>query len=48
MALFIQKGISSERLQEQIIFTPSCGMGTLSEEDAEQVLNLLAQIGPDR
>ncbi len=47
MALFIQKGMSSERLQKQILFTPSCGMGTLSPDDAELVLKLLMQIGPD-
>jgi hypothetical protein len=45
MKLFTVKGIPSDQLQEQIIFTPSCGMGSLSLEDAERVLELLSQVG---
>ncbi len=45
MELFSLKGVSPERIKEQILFTPSCGMGTLSVEDTERVLELLASLG---
>ncbi|HJO93503.1 MAG TPA: hypothetical protein QF753_08905 [Victivallales bacterium] len=41
---FIGKGIPSELLKKQMIFTPSCGMGSLSADDSEQVLKLLNNI----
>ncbi len=41
---FIKKGIPEEQIQNQMIITPSCGMGTLSPEDAELVLNILLKI----
>ena len=43
--LFVTKGIDAQRVQKQILFTPSCGMGTLPVEDAQRVLELLSQIG---
>jgi len=39
---FVGKGIAENLLREQFLFTPSCGMGTLSESDAAKVLKLLA------
>jgi hypothetical protein len=45
MDLYDNKGISVDLIQNRIIYTPSCGMGTMSLEDAEKVLDLLAQIG---
>ena len=41
---FIKKGIPEKQIQNQMIITPSCGMGTLSPEDAELVLNILLKI----
>ena len=38
---YVKKGISEERLINQRIFTPSCGMGTLTEQEAGKVLELL-------
>ncbi|MBN2441862.1 MAG: hypothetical protein JXJ04_10960 [Spirochaetales bacterium] len=40
--LFVQKGISESTLTTQIIVTPSCGMGTLSKDEAELVLKYLS------
>lgn len=45
MELYVKKGMSEDRLRNQLIFTPSCGMGTLTPEDAETVLKLLSQVG---
>ncbi|MGD9201107.1 MAG: hypothetical protein PVI26_06065 [Chitinispirillia bacterium] len=45
MDLYEKKGISIDLIQNRIIYTPSCGMGTLSFKDSEKVLDLLAQIG---
>ncbi|MGZ4881213.1 MAG: hypothetical protein ACXV7G_09110 [Halobacteriota archaeon] len=39
---FVGKGIAENLLRKQLLFTPSCGMGTLSESDTELVLKLLA------
>jgi len=39
---FVGKGIVENLLRKQFLFTPSCGMGTLSESDAALVLKLLA------
>jgi hypothetical protein len=39
---FVGKGIAENLLREQFLFTPSCGMGTLSESDTAIVLKLLA------
>ena len=41
---FSAKGISEDRLREQILLTPSCGMGTLSTGESERVLELLAEV----
>ena len=40
---FVGKGIAEEMLRAQFLFTPSCGMGTLSQDDTALVLDLLAQ-----
>jgi methionine synthase II (cobalamin-independent) len=42
MQEFVGKGIVEDLLREQILFTPSCGMGTLSESDTAIALKLLA------
>jgi len=39
---FVSKGIAENLLREQVLFTPSCGMGALLESDAATVLRLLA------
>jgi len=39
---FVSKGIAEDLLREQFLFTPSCGMGTLSESDTAIALKLLA------
>jgi len=40
---FVNKGIAEDTLRSQFLFTPSCGMGTLSEDDTDLVLDLLAK-----
>ncbi len=40
---FVGKGIAEEMLRAQFLFTPSCGMGTLSQNDTALVLDLLAK-----
>ncbi len=39
---FVGKGIAENLLREHFLFTPSCGMGTLSENDTAIALKLLA------
>jgi methionine synthase II (cobalamin-independent) len=39
---FEKRGISRDLLFKNIIFTPSCGLGPLQEEDARKVLELTA------
>ena len=39
---FVGKGIAENLLREQFLFTPSCGVGALSESDTAIVLKLLA------
>jgi methionine synthase II (cobalamin-independent) len=39
---FEKKGINRDLLFDNIVFTPSCGLGPLSEEDARKVLELTA------
>ncbi len=43
IGLFVRKGVSEERIYNQMLFTPSCGMGTLTPEDSERIMNLLSQ-----
>ena len=38
----VRKGVAENLLRRQFLFTPSCGMGSLSESDTTTVLNLLA------
>ncbi|MBN2533217.1 MAG: hypothetical protein JXB88_10015 [Spirochaetales bacterium] len=42
LALFTKKGMSEQIISSQILFTPSCGMGSLKPEEAEKVLKLLS------
>lgn len=42
--LFIEKGLAEDRLREQMLLTPSCGMGTLSAEESQRVLGLLSEV----
>lgn len=42
--MFVKKGVSINLLRKQRILTPSCGMGNLSEKDAERVLSLLGTL----
>lgn len=39
-----KKGVNSDRLRSQLLFTPSCGTGTLSLAHAESVYRLLPEI----
>ena len=41
LTLFIGKGVNEDRLRNQMLLTPSCGMGTLSIDNATKVLELL-------
>jgi hypothetical protein len=43
--LFVKKGISPGILATRRIFTPSCGMGNLTETEAMRVLELLRFVG---
>ncbi|MBS4008118.1 MAG: hypothetical protein KGZ45_06805 [Clostridium sp.] len=43
-SLLEKKGVDSELMRKQLLFTPSCGTGTLSEQQAEKVYDLLEQI----
>ena len=38
------KGVASKRMRSQLLFTPSCGTGTLSAAQAERVYTLLQEI----
>jgi hypothetical protein len=44
--LFVNKGISEDLIRQQILFTPSCGMGSgsLTLDESERVLQLLSQL----
>jgi methionine synthase II (cobalamin-independent) len=44
-SLFTAKGVSLELLRKQRLLTPSCGMGNLTEAEAQRVLQLLGQLG---
>jgi methionine synthase II (cobalamin-independent) len=41
----VRKGISRERLLAQSLLTPACGMGTRTVREAEQVLDVLTELG---
>ncbi|MBS3982803.1 MAG: hypothetical protein KGZ41_03295 [Dethiobacter sp.] len=43
-SLLEKKGVDTELMRKQLLFTPSCGTGTLSEQQAEKVYALLQQI----
>ncbi|NLZ28902.1 MAG: hypothetical protein GX887_08055 [Firmicutes bacterium] len=42
--ILVSHGIDREKLQKQLLLTPSCGTGTLTEEQAESVYRVLAQL----
>jgi hypothetical protein len=37
-------GVDSKMIVEKSIFTPSCGMGSMTPEDARSAMNLLARL----
>ncbi|MBF0430724.1 MAG: hypothetical protein HQK83_05565 [Fibrobacteria bacterium] len=39
------KGIDEDKLRVQSIFTPACGMGNLTEDEADKVMTLLEAMG---
>ena len=41
--LYVEKGLAEDKTRENIILTPSCGMGSLGSEDAATVLRLLSE-----
>lgn len=43
--LFAGKGVGRNILRQNRIFTPSCGMGNLKDEDSERVLEMLRFVG---
>jgi len=45
VAEFVSRGVDRERLMKQSILTPSCGCGSLTENQAERVFGLLAAAG---
>ncbi len=42
--LFVKKGISEDQIRAQMLFTPSCGIGSLAPEESQLVLELLSKI----
>ena len=42
--ILVSRGLDREKLQEQLLLTPSCGTGTLPEKQAEKVYRVLAQL----
>jgi methionine synthase II (cobalamin-independent) len=42
--LYVEKGFPEDKVRENIMLTPSCGMGSLGEEDAATVLRLLSEM----
>lgn len=44
-AVLEKKGVDGTRMREQLIFTPSCGTGTLTVAQAERVYRLLSEVG---
>ncbi len=47
LSVLERKHVDSERLRRQMIFTPSCGTGTLSVTQAEKAYQLLRQVGQE-
>ena len=47
MQMFVTKGISENILRQQMVLTPSCGIGSLTEEGSHKVLHLLSEIKAD-
>lgn len=44
MEELVQNGVSKKKLYAQSLLTPSCGMGLMSEKNAEKVLSLLGEL----
>ncbi|MBS4022560.1 MAG: hypothetical protein KGZ79_09070 [Dethiobacter sp.] len=47
MAALERKHVNGKRLRKQMLLTPSCGTGTLSESQAQRVYQLLQQAGTE-
>jgi hypothetical protein len=45
MSIFTAKGLPSDQLEKQRLYTPACGMGNLKPEESVQVLRLLSEVG---
>ncbi|MCR3923339.1 MAG: hypothetical protein NUK65_12625, partial [Firmicutes bacterium] len=45
MRQLVSKGVDYDRLRQQILFTPSCGAGTLTSEETDAVYGVLQQLG---
>lgn len=45
IAEFVRKGIPENQLREQMLLTPSCGVGTVPVKTAGKILELLAGVG---
>jgi hypothetical protein len=43
ITLFVSKGINEKMIRDQMIITPSCGMGTLTVEETEKILGILQE-----
>ena len=44
MDLLIKKGISRQVLENQLLLSPACGLGSLSEDKPEKIFSILAEI----
>jgi hypothetical protein len=44
MSVFTAKGLPSDKLEQQRIYTPACGMGNLKPEESVKVLRLLSEM----
>ena len=44
IARFASAGLDEAILRRQCVITPSCGMGSLAEDLAERILDLLSQV----
>jgi hypothetical protein len=47
MAPFTRKGTPFKQLIEQGLLTPSCGLASITEEAADRVFELLAELSQD-
>ena len=45
IAIFVSKGIDEKLIKERVVITPSCGLGSLVEDDARRALSVLKEVG---